>query len=236
MADTLTLTPAKDFNVNNRAVKEQCLAMESDVKAFLDYLNRNYGGNKYFSVRMHLDKVLKKHYAEQDIVRMNARPSIPFVIAKLAAFASRILDAEAKLYWNNSCGWCVSVRDSRSTYSLTFRQDGEGYNIDGYGEARTTTNDGIGRLHSYYGSRNLGACKKFKDMYYLIAEVRYDMDDPVVDTCVVSVPFATRKDAEDYLKVFKEAKSPVAMVSPFLPPHMAVDAVWDVRIVEPELS
>lgn len=235
MADTLTLTPAKDFNVNNRAVKEQCLAMEADVKAFLDYLNRNYGGNKYFSVRMHLDKVLKKHYAEQDRERINARKSIPFVIAKLAAFASQILDAEAKLYWCDSYGWCVSVRDNRSTYSLTFRQDGEGYNIDGYGDTHATASYGIDKMQSYFGSRNLGECKKFKDMYYLIAEVRYDMDDPIVDTCVVSVPFATRKDAEDYLQVFKEASSPVVMAKPFLPPNMAVDTVWDVRIVEPEL-
>lgn len=235
MADTLTLTPTKDFNVNNRAVKEQCLAMEADVKAFLDYLNRNYGGNKYFSVRQHLVKTLKKNFAEQDVVRINARKSIPFVIAKLAAYASQIRDAEANLYWNDSCGWCVSVRDDSSSYGFTFRQDGEGYNIDGYGDTHTTASYGIDKMQSYFGSRNLGACKKFKDMYYLIADVRYD-DDPIVETCVVSVPFATRKDAEAYLKVFKEASSPVVMAKPFLPPTQAVDTVWNVRIVELELS
>lgn len=235
MADTLTLTPAKDFNVNNRAVKEQCLAMEADVKAFLDYLNRNYGGNKYFSVRQHLVKTLKKTFAEQDMVRINARKSIPFVIAKLAAYASQIRDAEANLYWNDSCGWCVSVRDDSRPYGFTFRQDGEGYNIDGYGDSHTTASYGIDKMQSYFGSRNLRTCTKFKDMYYLIADVRYD-DDPFADTCVVSVPFATRKDAEAYLEVFKAATSPVVMAKPFLPPTKAVDTVWNVRIAEPELS
>ena len=99
MADTLTLTPAKDFNVNNRAVKEQCLAMEADVKAFLDYLNRNYGGNKYFSVRQHLVKTLKKNFAEQDMVRINARKSIPFVIAGVVLVVIGLKNKPQHIAW-----------------------------------------------------------------------------------------------------------------------------------------
>ena len=227
----------------------------SEVEAFIDYLESNYGlkvpdkklRDKFFHVSDALPKAVKKHYDGIALSRLNSRTPVPLALAQIASHASRyadvdciVLEPDSEDKWELRV-WLSGEDDFR--LDITWVGDGE-YCIEGTEEDGRTLHSGARRgielLDSHFGRKNLGAARKIDTMFYVAATVYY-YDDSWADDSrksgdfIVSYPFSTRAEAESHMASLEQNKEVKNFVREFLPPGLDIDSVGTFAILEPKV-
>jgi len=210
MGNQLLLKGAtKDFSVSYMSPRDQRVEFESDVKAFIDYLYANYSGNKYFSVQQHLLDVIDKHYNEQYLADLNKRPPIPEMLAYIASHASCFASKPGvSLEYDGE--WTLIVRSSDDDdFYMHISMNGDGYTVEGLDidihAIHYDADYAISTLNAYFGTRDLGQVNKIPNMFYVgacvhLSEGVFSHSETSSVDAIISVPFATRAEAESYGK------------------------------------
>lgn len=192
----------KDVSVSCMSPRDHRVEFESDVKAFIDYLYANYRENKYFSVQKHLLDVIDKHYEEQYLADLNKRPPMPELLAVIASHAS-CFASKPGVYLEYDGEWKLMVRSPDGAFDMQISMYGDGYTVDGLdtddSAVHYDADYAISTLNAYFGTRDLGQVNKIPNMFYAGAHVH--LSDGICTTyidAIISVPFATRAEAESY--------------------------------------
>lgn len=213
--------PKEDFTQHFNPARNT--AFKEDVKKFVDYLHARYDGDKYFNVLDSFKREADRMVENRKIGWLNKRPPIPEPLASLASFATRFEGARVILDYVNKDGWNLSIYTDDVFGGLDFDEHG---NTD---KSREDICRMFGKLHEH-------ACRPIEDLFFVQAEVvtnERGEDEYSGKDYIVSPPFASKTEAENYLKMLNGSSEKNALVRAFMPPDTIIDYVGKGKMIGP---
>lgn len=195
-------------------------AFKDDVKKFVDYLHARYGGDKWFNVLNHFKGEVDRMAENRKIGCLNQRPPIPEPLASLASFATRFEGARVVLDYYHKDGWMLGIYTDNAFGGLHYDE-----------HKNPVTDKSREDIYHMFGKIHETACKAIEGLFYVQAEVVTDEtgeDEYSGKDYIVSVPFASKPEAENYLKTMTETCDDFdknELVKAFLPPDTNIDYV-----------
>lgn len=217
--------PKEDFTQHFGPARNT--SFKDDVKKFVDYLHSRYDGDKFFRVldsfKREADRMVENH----KIGLLNQRPPIPEQLASLASFASRFEGARVFLDYYNKNGWMLGIYASDAFGGIHYDE-----------HKNPVKSDSREHIYQVFGKIHEGACRPIEDMFYVNAEVVTDESENEFTGIpyIVSPPFASKPEAENYLKLMNESYDDLEkaeLVKEFLPPKVSIDYVSKGRVICP---
>ena len=231
MIATLNLGPTDPNNPKEDFTQRFCparnTAFKEDVKKFVDYLHARYDGDKYFNVLDSFKREADRMVENRKIGWLNKRPPIPEPLASLASFATRFDEARVFLEYYNKNGWSLGIYTDNAFGGIHYDE-----------RLNPVTDKSYEDIYHMFGKIHEGACRPIEDMFYVNAEVVTDESDNEFTGIpyIVSPPFASKPEAENYLKMMNESYDDLEkkeLVKEFLPPNVYIDYVSKGRVICP---
>lgn len=213
--------PKEDFTQHFNPARNT--AFKEDVKKFVDYLHARYDGDKYFNVLDSFKREADRMVENRKIGWLNKRPPIPEPLASLASFATRFEEARVFLEYYKKDGWSLRIYTERGFGGLNFDEH------DPTDKSREDIYRMFGKLHEK-------KCRPIEDLFFVQAEVvtnETGEDEYSGKDYIVSVPFASKPEAENYLKLLNESSEKNALVRAFMPPDTNIDYVAKGKVIGP---
>lgn len=230
MIATLNLGPTDPNNPKEDFTTHFCTArnaaFKDDVKKFVDYLHARYDGDKYFNVLDIFKREADRMVEDRKIGWLNQRPPIPEPLASLASLASRFEGARVALDYYKGDGWSLRIYTEHGFGGLDFDEH------DNTDKSREDIYRMFGKLHEK-------ACRPIEGLFYVQAEVvtnEMGEDEYSGKDYIVSVPFASKPEAENYLKMMTEKCDDLEkneLVKAFMPPDTNIDYVAKGKVIGP---
>ncbi len=213
--------PKEDFTQHFGPARNT--AFKDDVKKFVDYLHSRYDGDKYFNVLDSFKREADRMVENRKLGWLNKRPPIPEPLASLASFATRFDGARVILDYINKDGWNLSIYADGVFGALHFDE------YDNTDKSREDIYRTFGKLHEQ-------KCRPIEDLFFVQAEVvtnETGEDEYSGKDYIVSPPFASKPEAENYLKMLNGSSEKKALVKAFMPPDTSIDYVSKGRVICP---
>lgn len=213
--------PKEDFTQHFSSARNE--SFKADVKKFAEYLHARYDGDKYYNVLDRFKCEVDRMVENRKIGWLNKRPPIPEPLASLASFATRFEGARVILDYINKDGWNLSIYTDGVFGGLDFDEH------DNTDKSREDICRMFGKLHEH-------ACRPIEDLFFVQAEVvtnERGEDEYSEKDYIVSPPFASKPEAENYLKMINDATDKRALVKAFMPPETSIDHVLTLKVIGP---
>lgn len=217
--------PKEDFTQHFGPARNT--AFKDDVKKFVDYLHSRYDGDKFFRVLDCLKNETDCLAECRKIEWLNKRPPIPEQLASLASFATRFEEARVVLDYYNKNGWSLGIYTDNAFGGLHYDE-----------RSNPVTDKSRDTIYQMFGKIHEGACRLIEGLFYVRAEVVTDESENEFTGIpyIVSPPFASKPEAENYLKLMNESYDDLEkteLVKEFLPPKVSIDYVSKGRVICP---
>ncbi len=232
MIATLSLGPTDPNNPKEDFTKYFCTArsesFKGDVKKFVDYLHARYGGDKWFNVLDQFKGEADRMVEDRKIGWLNQRPPIPEQLASLASFASRFEGARVVLSYYAKNGWSLGIYANNIFGGLHYDE-----------HKNPVTDKSHEDIYNVFGKIHEKACRPIEGMFYVQAEAVTEEDgedEYSGKNYIVSPPFATKPEAEKYVKnmnEFYDDLEKVTIAKEFLPPKTSIDYVQNAMVIDP---
>lgn len=229
MIATLTLgptdpnNPKEDFTQHFSTARNE--SFKGDVKKFVDYLHARYDGDKYFSVLDSVKREVDRMVENRKIGWLNQRPPIPEPLATLASFATRFEGARVFLKHVQKDGWNLRVYTEQWFAGLHYDE-----------RKNPVTDESRDTIYNMFGKLHEKKCRPIEDLFFVQAEVvtnETGEDEYSGKDYIVSPPFASKPEAENYLKMLNESSEKNALVKAFMPPDTNIDYVGKGKVIGP---
>ena len=232
MIATLTLGPTDPNDPKEDFTKRFCPArnesFKGDMQKFVDYLHARYDGDKYFNVLDSVKREVDRMVENRKLGWLNQRPPIPEPLASLASFATRFDGARVVLDYYHKDGWRLGIYVDGAFGGLHYDEHEN--------PVGDKSRDDVYRM---FGKIHENACRPIEGLFYVRAGVvtnETGEDEYSEKNYIVSVPFASKPEAENYLKMLKEGcddHEKNEHVKPFLPPDTNIDYVSTMKVIDP---
>lgn len=213
--------PKEDFTQHFNPARNT--AFKEDVKKFVDYLHARYDGDKYFNVLDSFKREADRMVENRKLGWLNKRPPIPEPLASLASLATRFVEARVFLEYYKKDGWSLRIYTEHGFGGLNFDE------CDNTDKSRDAIYRMFGKLHEK-------KCRPIEDLFFVQAEVvtnETGEDEYSGKDYIVSPPFASKPEAENYLKTLNESSEKNALVRAFMPPDTNIDYVGKGKVIGP---
>lgn len=227
MIATLNLGPTDPNDPKEDFTQRFCPArnesFKSDVKKFVDYLHARYDGDKYFNVLDSFKREADRMVENRKIGWLNKRPPIPEPLASLASFATRFVEARVFLEYYKKDGWSLRIYTEHGFGGLNFDE------CDNTDKSREDIYRMFGKLHEK-------KCRPIEDLFFVQAEVvtnETGEEEYSGKDYIVSPPFASKPEAENYLNMLNGSSEKNALVRAFMPPDTNIDYVGKGKVIGP---
>ena len=215
--------PKEDFTTRFGPARNT--AFKEDVTKFVDYLHARYGGDKYFNVLDSFKREADRMVENRKLGWLNQRPPIPEPLASLASLASRFEEARVFLEYYKKDGWDLRIYAGDNISGLTYDE-----------HENPVTHNSRDLIRMTFGEIHEKACRSIEGVFFvkatIVSEETWETDYTEKDY-IISPPFASKPEAEKYLKLLKESPSKREIVKPFMPPETAIDHVRDAKVIGP---
>lgn len=218
--------PKEDFTQHFNPARNT--AFKEDVKKFVDYLHARYDGDKFFNVLDSFKREADRMVENRKIGWLNQRPPIPEPLASLASLATRFDGARVALDYYKKDGWSLYIYTDRGFGGLHFDE-----------HENPVTDKSRDDIYRMFGKLHEHKCRPIEDMFFVQAEVvtsETGEDDYTSKDYIVSVPFASKPEAENYLKTLTEIyddNDKNEFVKAFMPPDTNIDYVAKAKVIGP---
>lgn len=200
-------------------------AFKGDVQKFVDYLHARYGGDKWFNVLNNVKREVDRMVENRKIGWLNQRPPIPEPLASLASFATRFDGTRVILDYINKDGWNLSIYADGVFGGLHYDECSD-----------PVTDKSREDIYRMFGKIHEKACRPIEDMFYVNAEVvtsEHEENEYSGKNYIVSPPFASKPEAENYLKMLNESSDKHTLIQAFMPPDTSIDYVSTAKVIGP---
>lgn len=215
--------PKEDFTQHFNPARNT--AFKEDVKKFVDYLHARYDGDKYFNVLDSFKREADRMVENRKLGWLNQRPPIPEPLASLASLASRFEEARVFLEYYKKDGWSLSIYAGDNISGLHFDE-----------HENPVTHNSRDLIRMTFGEIHEHKCRPIKDMFFVQAEVvtnETGEEEYSGKDYIVSPPFASKPEAEKYLKLLNEGPGKREIVKSFMPPATNIDYVAKAKVIGP---
>lgn len=215
--------PKEDFTKHFTTARNE--SFKGDMQKFADYLHARYDGDKYFSVLDSVKREVDRMVENRKIGWLNQRPPIPEPLASLASFATRFEEARVYLEHYQKEGWSLRIYAGDNFGGLSFDE-----------HHNPVTSDSRDIILKTFGNIHKRACRPIEGLFFIKAEVvtnEHGEDEYSGKDYIVSLPFASKPEAENYLKLLNESSEKNSLVRPFLPPATNIDYVAKGKVIGP---
>ena len=215
--------PKEDFTQTFNRTRTE--TFKSDISKFVKYLNLRYGGDKYFHVMDGVKHEIEHIIETRKIEWLNKRPPIPEQLGKLASFASKFDEVRVFLEHDSKNGWMLSIFHDDFSGGLHFYE-----NEDFITEAAFDT------IRKQFGEIHAHACHVIEGLFFVegcISSEERDENEPIERNYIVSLPFASKTDAEKYMKTIQESSNPKSLIRDFMPKNTRIDSIRMLQVVGP---
>lgn len=230
MIAELHLVPTDPNNPKEDFTKRFCSARNesfmSDIKKFVDYLHARYDGDKYFNVLDRFKREADRMVENRKIGWLNQRPPIPEPLASLASFATRFEGAQVALDYYEKNGWSLGIYTEHAFGAFHFHE-----------HENPVTDKSREDIYRMFGKLHEKACRPIENLFYVQAEVvtnEIGEDEYSSKDYIVSPPFASKPEAENYLKMMTgiyDYNEKNDFVKAFLPPETNIDYVEKGKVI-----
>jgi len=216
--------PKEDFTQTFNRTRNE--TFKSDISEFVKYLNLRYGGDKYFHVMDGLKREIEHIIENRKIEWLNKRPPIPEQFGKLASFASKFDGLRVFLEHDAKNGWNLSIYYDGKFDGLYFWEHED-----------TITEDSFDTIRKQFGEVNAHACRVIEGLFFvegcISTEEERDENGPTEKNYIVSLPFASKPDAEKYMKTIQESSEAKKLIRNFMPKNTQIDTIRMLKVVGP---
>jgi hypothetical protein len=215
--------PKEDFTQHFNPARNT--AFKEDVKKFVDYLHARYDGDKYFNVLDSFKREADRMVENRKIGWLNQRPPIPEPLASLASLASRFEEARVVLDYINKDGWNLYIYVNGVFGGLHFDE-----------HENPVTHNSRDLIRMTFGEIHEHKCRPIEDLFFVQAEVvtnETGEEEYSGKDYIVSPPFASKPEAEEYLKLLNEGPGKREIVKSFMPPATNIDYVAKAKVIGP---
>lgn len=215
--------PKEDFTQHFSRARNE--SFKADVKKFAEYLHARYDGDKYYNVLDRFKCEVDRMVEDRKLGWFNNRPPIPEPLASLASFATRFEEARVFLEHYNKTGW-----ELRIYAGDTF----DGFHYDEH--TNLVTPESRDDIRRTFGKIHEQACRPIEELFFVRATVVSEETWETEYTekeYIVSLPFASKPEAENYLKMINDATNKRALVKAFMPPKTSIDHVSALKVIGP---
>lgn len=212
--------PKEDFTQRFGPARNE--SFKGDVKKFVDYLHARYDGDKYFNVLDSFKREADRMVENRKIGWLNQRPPIPEPLASLASFATRFEEARVFLEYYKKDGWSLRIYTDHGFGGLDFDEQ--------------ETDKSREAIYRMFGKLHEKKCRPIEDLFFVQAEVvtnETGEDEYSGKNYIVSPPFASKPEAENYLKMLNESSEKNSLVRAFMPPDTNIDYVGKGKVIGP---
>lgn len=215
--------PKEDFTTRFGPARNT--AFKEDVKKFVDYLHARYDGDKYFNVLDSFKREADRMVENRKLGWLNQRPPIPEPLASLASFATRFEEARVFLEYYKKDGWSLHIYAGDNISGLTYDE-----------HENPVTHNSRDLVRMTFGEIHETACRPIEDLFFVQAEVvtnETGEDEYSGKDYIVSPPFASKPEAENYLKLLNEGPDKREIVKSYMPPATNIDYVAKAKVIGP---
>ena len=215
--------PKEDFTQHFNPARSE--SFKEDVKKFVDYLHARYDGDKYFNVLDSFKREADRMVENRKLGWLNQRPPIPEPLASLASLASRFEEARVFLDYDKKDGWDLRIYAGDNIRGLTYDE-----------HKNPVTHNSRDLIRMTFGEIHEKACRPIEGVFFvkatIVSEETWETDYTEKDY-IVSPPFASKPEAENYLKLLKESPNKREIVKSFMPPATNIDYVAKGKVIGP---
>ena len=215
--------PKEDFT--QRFGPARTTAFKEDVKKFVDYVHARYDGDKYFNVLDSFKREADRMVENRKLGWLNQRPPIPEPLASLASLASRFEEARVFLDYDKKGGWSLRIYAGDNISGLHFDE-----------HENPVTHNSRDLIRMTFGEIHEHKCRPIEDMFFVQAEVvtnETGEEEYSGKDYIVSPPFASKPEAENYLKLLNDGPGKREIVKSFMPPATNIDYVAKAKVIGP---
>lgn len=215
--------PKEDFTQHFNPARNE--SFMGDVKKFVDYLHARYDGDKYFNVLDRIQREVDRMVENRKLGWLNQRPPIPEPLASLASLASRFEEARVFLDYDKKDGWDLRIYAGDNISGITYDE-----------HKNPVTHNSRDLIRMTFGEIHEHKCRPIKDMFFVQAEVvtnETGEEEYSGKDYIVSPPFASKPEAEKYLKLLNEGPGKREIVKSFMPPATNIDYVAKAKVIGP---